>query len=417
MVTAVLPTMTAQSRHSSSDEVHSNPTLEPVPNSSTSSPGSSPTRSGTSQIAGLVGMFTGCGALVALGVFLPLPARFQHDGSTPAEAIQQSYYIVGSIALVVAIICSFGLMNLAGEERKGWRSLFTTQINTAQTQRTKEKLPSYLHLFTSAFRLGFTDMEIGLGYLGGFVARASSVGISLFIPLYINAYFISSGLCKETPGSAPSDIKEQCKRAYTVAAMLTGISQLVALICAPIFGALHGRFSRYNAPLLVSSLTGVVGYILFARVKNPDPSNGGSGSIFAIVALLGISQIGAIVCSLSMLGRGIERPDAIERKRASLQDAEDTAEAESNGEDAPLITPPGSRQTPSSRRHLKGSIAGLYSLAGGAGILLLTKLGGTLFDKWSPGAPFYMLAIFNGVLLFVVAACGVLEQTNKLRED
>lgn len=413
MVTAVLPAMTA-SQHSSSDEIHSNPTMEPVSHASSTTSGSA-TRSGTSQVAGLVGMFTGCGALVALGVFLPLPARFQHSGNTPAEAVQHSYYVVGSIALVVAIVCSFGLMNLAGEENKGWRSLFHTQASPTHTQHTQDKLPSYWRLFTSALKLGFTDIEIGLGYLGGFVARASSVGISLFIPLYINAYFISSGLCKDTPGSAPSDIKEQCKRAYTVAAMLTGVSQLIALLCAPIFGALDGRFRRYNAPLLVSSLAGVLGYILFARVKNPDPKNGGSGSIFGIVALLGISQIGAIVCSLSMLGRGIERPDSTEVAGRGEEERDLVAD---DDEDAPLIIPSGgSEPGQRSRRHLKGSIAGVYSLAGGAGILLLTKLGGTLFDKWSPGAPFYMLAIFNGILLFVVAVCGVLEQMNKLRQE
>jgi len=411
MVTAVLPTMTARSQHSSSDEIYSNPTLEPVPHSSTSST----TRSGTSQIAGLVGMFTGCGALVALGVFLPLPARFQHNGSTSAEAIQHSYYIVGGIALAVAIVCSFGLMNLAGEENKGWRSLFHTRTTPTHNQGIQDKLPSYWRLFTSAFKLGFTDIEIGLGYLGGFVARASSVGISLFIPLYINAYFISNGLCRDTPGSVPSDIKEQCKRAYTVAAMLTGVSQLIALICAPIFGALDGRFRRYNAPLLFSSLAGVIGYILFARVKNPDPKNGGSESIFGIVALLGISQIGAIVCSLSMLGRGIERPDSTE---VASRGEEERDLTRGDDEGAPLITPSGG-STPgqNSRRHLKGSIAGLYSLAGGAGILLLTKLGGILFDKWSTGAPFYMLAIFNGILLFVVTTCGVVEQMNKLRQE
>lgn len=409
MVTAVLPAMTAQ-RKTLSEEIDDTPTLEPVPSSSTTS-----TRSGTSQIAGLVGMFTGCGALVALGVFLPLPTCFQNSGSTPADAIQRSYYTVGGIALAVAVICFVGLTNLAGEENKGWRSLFGKHTTSTRSRLNHNKLPSYWRLLASALKFGFTDIEIGLGYLGGFVARASSVGISLFIPLYVNAYFISSGLCKDTPGKAPSDIKEQCKRAYTVAAMLTGVSQLVALICAPLFGILDGKFGRYNAPLLISSLAGVIGYVLFARVKNPDPKNGGSGSIFAIVALLGISQIGAIVCSLSMLGRGIEKPIS----KDSIGEVANNADGEAEDEDAPLIESASATrsQQDHSRRHLKGSIAGIYSLAGGAGILLLTKLGGALFDKWSPGAPFYMLAIFNGVLLVVVAGCGVLEQVNKLRQD
>ena len=54
------------------------------------------------------------------------------------------------------------------------------------------------------------------------------------------------------------------------------------------------------------------------------------------------------------------------------------------------------------RGQLKGSIAGIYSLAGGAGILLLTKLGGALFDSWTPGAPFFIMAIFNAMLLVAV---------------
>ena len=53
---------------------------------------------------------------------------------------------------------------------------------------------------------------------------------------------------------------------------------------------------------------------------------------------------------------------------------------------------------------LKGSVAGMYSLYGGAGILILTKVGGALFDSLSFGSPFFIMAIFNGILL---AACVV----------
>jgi hypothetical protein len=44
----------------------------------------------------------------------------------------------------------------------------------------------------------------------------------------------------------------------------------------------------------------------------------------------------------------------------------------------------------------------MYSFAGGAGILLLTKAGGALFDTWTPGAPFFLMAIFNAVLLVAI---------------
>jgi len=41
----------------------------------------------------------------------------------------------------------------------------------------------------------------------------------------------------------------------------------------------------------------------------------------------------------------------------------------------------------------------VYSFYGGAAILILTKLGGSLFDSASYGAPFYIMAVFNAILL------------------
>lgn len=77
-----------------------------------------------SALAGYVGLFTGCGALVALSVFLPLPARFGRlEGVTMAQAVTYSFYVVGVIALWVAGFVAFGLRNLRGEEGKGWRLL------------------------------------------------------------------------------------------------------------------------------------------------------------------------------------------------------------------------------------------------------------------------------------------------------
>ena len=77
-----------------------------------------------SALAGYVGLFTGCGALVALGLFLPLPARFgQKEGVTLGQAVSYSFYVVGAVSFVVALFVFFGLRNLKGEEGKGWRLL------------------------------------------------------------------------------------------------------------------------------------------------------------------------------------------------------------------------------------------------------------------------------------------------------
>ena len=390
-------------------------------------------------------MFSGLGALLALGVFLPLPTGFAkllkggvHDNSSAAQATSLAFYTVGLVALIVALACFFGLRDLPGEEPKGLHRIVARNEHSRMQLSGFESPPPRLrsrllrgardvgssHL-AQALRLGGADANIGLAYLGGFVARASSVAISLFIPLFVNVYFIRTGQC-HAGARGPGDIKRQCRRAYALAAMLSGVSQLVALLCAPLVGYLDGRSARSgssrwwwrHAPLLGAAACGVVGYIAFARLASPDPaSEAGSGLVFQAVALLGVSQIGAIVCSLSLLSRGIQGDEADSSPAAAPRDhhdggGADEAVREATEGSALLPQAQGHHGTAerASRAHLKGSIAGVYSLAGGAGILLLTKLGGRLFDGASPGAPFYMMAAFNSVLLVVGLAVGAVEE-------
>ncbi|OJJ46063.1 hypothetical protein ASPZODRAFT_2045712 [Penicilliopsis zonata CBS 506.65] len=376
-------------------------------------------------LAGFVGMFAGCGALVALTVFLPLPARFEKDGLSPAEAIRKSYHVVAIVALAVSLCCFVGLRNLPGEEHKGWRSLrsgISLHGGTGVAPSSSSSSLPYWKQLTTALGLGFRNPDIGLGYIGGFVARASSVGISLFIPLFVNHYYRVSGLCDESSGlvadtdAGLGDIKRSCPKAYILASILTGVSQLIALIAAPFFGFLSARSRRqYHAPLFFAAVAGIIGYIVFALLPSPQfKGPQGNGGVFVVMALLGISQIGAIVCSLAVLSRGIlsvtsadhvdttvqhghTRQDIIDEEEEGEEGEEgEGRERRERGEDEeePPFFPKQQQLS-----HLKGSIAGVYSLYGGAGILLLTKLGGLLFDVSSPGAPFYIMAAFNGLLL------------------
>lgn len=374
----------------------------------------SPTR-----LAGVVGLFTGCGALLALGLFLRLPDILQRMGIESGQALAYSYYAVAALSLVVAAFCFLGLRHLQGEEGKGWRFLVYGGA-MEPSSGAHSGLWSLKALFESII-LGFRNPLLGLGYLGGFVARASSVAISLFIPLFVNAYYISSGRCDED-GRNPQDIKDHCRGAYVLAAELTGVSQLVALLFAPVFGFLADKYRRFNIPLLTAALLGIAAYIGLASLANPRSSGyGGSPVIYAIMALLGISQIGAIVCSLGLLGRAVLGLEInVNLPEASISDAHTPTEAiiTSNNDAYQSVNRPseGTREEATegtlllptkahSRDHLKGSIAGVYSLAGGAGILLLTKVGGLMFDKVSHVAPFVMMSVFNFVLL--VAGLGI----------
>lgn len=391
-----------------------------------------------SALAGYVGLFTGCGALVALVLFLPLPAQFsKKEGVTPAEAITDSFYVVGTVALFVAIFVFFGLRGLKGEEGKGWSMLLglrkqqnvpgsgnfsaeaSSSSSTSATRTGNGPLP-YHRLLVSSLRLGATDPHIALGYLGGFVARASTVAISLFVPLYVNAFFIENGFCRGSPNDPSPELKKECRAAYVLASILTGVAQLAALLCAPLFGYASRKGDGVDVPLVIAALLGVVGYITFPRLQSPEykdvDGRGGGPGVFLVAILIGISQIGAIVCSLGSLGRGVlaaDAPSDEEENRTSRSNGVDgSANGRGSETDALLGQEAGtssnisSKREPASRVRLKGSIAGVYSWCGGAAILLLTKLGGYLFDATSHGAPFYMMAIFNGALLVASITIG-----------
>lgn len=426
MVTATLPTITGgnlpqgpgpqrRSNHvwrpSLSSEITITPSRFERSRSREQIPEPTPTSS-SSRLAGYVGLFAGCGALISLVVFLPLPAYFERSGSSQAHAIRQSFYVVASVAFLVAIVCFFGLRNLPGEEEKHiqslWHGPYTDGENPGHWRST---VTSYGKDLLHAFKLGFLHPDICLGYVGGIVARASSVAISLFIPLIVNYYYRRLGLCQRTdqdkiPSGGLGDIKKSCPEAYILASILTGVSQLIALLTAPVFGYLSERSHRYNIPLLFAALLGVVGYTTFPLIFSPQPTAPHvSGGVFAMVSFIGISQIGAIVCSLGILSNGVLNIHSIDKRQESADTSQestglgqDSVENNTDTEHDPLITKPSESLTFSDLKHLKGCIAGIYSLYGGAGILILTKLGGLLFDKSSTGAPFYIMAIFNAIL-------------------
>lgn len=356
----------------------------------------------TSRIAGYVGMLTGGGALLALMVFLPLPARFQYAGYDQETALKYSFYIVAVVALVLALWCSFGLAGLQtglGSDR------FTSADREDKSLifRTSGALKEMYSDFLTAVLIGFRHSDIAIGYIGGFVARASSVGISLFVPLLVNAMFMSSDLCQvagdlDNPTGLP-DIKRRCPHAYVVAAELTGAAETVALIFAPIFGYWSAKSGKKEYPLIFASITGIIGYPLFANQFDPNDKDTGKRIIaFLAVSLIGISQIGAIVCSLGTLSKGILE-GAIKKPKTSPVES-------TNEENESLLNDQHLENRDTRLSALKGSFAGVYSLYGGAAILILTKLGGLLFDKVSVSAPFYIMATFNGILLL---ACVVLS--------
>lgn len=188
MVTAILPSMIApcgkkdevntpsktpgaSNGHGFSPSISSELTITPQRLQHQSSPRAPPNALSPTGLAGIVGIFTGCGALLALGFFLRLPEIIQHRGSSPGEALADSYYIIGATSLALALLCFFGLGNLHGEDEKGWRNLVYGGPDDPPSKI------SSLKSCAEAVTLGLKNPLLGLAYLGGFVARAS---VSIF---------------------------------------------------------------------------------------------------------------------------------------------------------------------------------------------------------------------------------------------
>jgi len=148
------------------------------------------------KIAGLAGLCTGLGALIAVIVFLPLPRFFSSHGWGLKSAVQHSFYVVGSVAFFLSIVMFFGLKR---DHTKG----FTTLFGKNRNQGGK----GYFKLMGEGF-LAARDPRITLAYIGGLVARADSIVISLFIPTVVSHYFVERGLCTVDPHAPVEEIKE-----------------------------------------------------------------------------------------------------------------------------------------------------------------------------------------------------------------
>ncbi|RPA78481.1 MFS general substrate transporter [Ascobolus immersus RN42] len=338
--------------------------------------------------AGLVGLFSAFGALFALTVFLPLPSKLQSPEDVAGTGLRRAYYIVTAWALLAGSMCFVGIPSLPRKEPEG----------RTEADKTTPEWKIRLRTLSKAAGLGLEDRRIGLAYVGGFVARACAVGISLFIPLYVNGFFVQHGLCSSTSGG-----RKDCAQAYILASTLSGISQLFALLGAPVFGYLADRpwAVRTHLPLILAGFIGVVGYGAFGtfemiRIVDKDGVRTAklTGMAYIIGAVMGLSKIASIVSSLGLLGKAIS--GALDGPERPLHPDLQPGDGEEENDDA-LIEEEMNAAKPKNYLHIKGSISGVYSLTGGLGILLLTKVGGALFDERA-GAPFWLLAGFNGVL-------------------
>jgi MFS family permease len=195
--------------------------------------------------------------------------------------------------------------------------------------------PALKELFSSGITCA-RNPNILLSYCAAFVARGDQSIIGTFLPLWGTTAGIASGM-------APAEAVKKGMIIFIV-------SQAAALLWAPVIGPFIDRWNRVTA-LIVCMALASAGYLSLALIGNPHEQ----GSLIFFI-LLGIGQISSFLGAQSLIGQ--EAPKAE-----------------------------------------RGSVIGMFNIFGAFGILIITSIGGRMFDSMSPKAPFIIVGIVNALVM------------------
>lgn len=210
------------------------------------------------------------------------------------------------------------------------------------TPTTREERPPVKELLTAGVREAIRNPRIAVAYAGAFVARSDLVILGSFLTLW-------GRFAVESAGLTGSEAQAMSVRPFAVA-------QTAGLLWIVVLGFLLEKRDRLLA-LGVAFGVATIGYLGMWFV-------GDLLSVRSIpfLCLLGAGQISAFWGATTLIGR--------EAPKAS-----------------------------------RGTVVGAFNLSGVLGILVFVALGGYLYDRHGPVAPFIMVGLAN---LLVMAAAGSL---------
>ncbi len=178
--------------------------------------------------------------------------------------------------------------------------------------------------------------RVAVAYGAAFIGRGDLVIITTFLSLWVVQY------------GAGQDITTA--EALKKAGMLFGVVQGTALLWSYPMGLISDRMNRLTA-LVVGLAIATLGYGGMGLLDDPF-----SGLAIPTAMVLGMGEISVLIASGVLVGQ-----------------------------DAPI--------------RIRGTVIGVFSIMGSAGITFATFVGGITFDQIGPSAPFMMMGILNGLLL------------------
>lgn len=291
------------------------------------------------KIAAFTGTSAGFGALLAVLVFarLPIliPTTFAHSFGLKNSEIFLTFTTMAILLLFTGILATIGLEG------------------TLQNADRNFCLRKRVLLSLSAAR----NPLVCAAYFSGFVARADSIALNLFIGPWVDNYMTKIGKCP----AVHDGLFVRCEPAKRMTSNLMSISHVATLIGAPFFGI----FCDKLGPIHGVALPAFMGFISFGALysaKRPD-----TAIVYVFMFLSGLADIGMIISSMALI----------------------------------------SSQSSDSQR---GALAGMYSFFGAIGIIVTSKLGGYMFDHLWETSPFLIVSSSSAALLVFIAMMIILQK-------
>lgn len=297
---------------------------------------------------GLVGVASGCGALVGVFVFMGPVAT--------ATCLEAAYYIYMIMPLLMIALTFWAVDNRA-----------VVSDDNGELEKLVERRPLKERLI-ELYQISRKDPHLLVSYLSGFAARGATVVVTTYLPLWVALQYQESGLCVESTTGDSSVCgellenlsKQACPSAYTRASRITGTAQALGLIAAIWIGYYGGRFKNIYNALAVAAVFAGIGYLCTLAISDPTAT-----STYGIAMIWGVGEIGLVVVAQIAVARQMTY-----------------------------------------HPQQRGGIAGMYSFVGSLGIIFISYAGGRLFDDWIVQAPFILLGIYAlilGIVCTVVA--------------
>jgi len=192
--------------------------------------------------------------------------------------------------------------------------------------------------------------RIAVSYFSSVAARADMAIVTIFLILWATQAAMQTGL-------SPAEASKK-------AGMLMGFSQMAAVVWAPLFGWIADRIDRLTLMIIAFAIA-VVGY--GGTAMQTDIL---SSAAIPFVLILGVGMSSTILAATVLLGQ-----------------------------EAP--------------KEIRGSAFGMQAFFGAVGILLLSFLGGRLYDSINPNAVFYMITAANAAVLVVALAVRIFELSRR----